>query len=73
MQDCRSCQNPEAGDLEAGSTTRDGVNQLPIRAADPTFAAMKTWKILRDCRRRGRGVYWATTGIAHLRNLTLAG
>ena len=34
---------------------------------------MKTWKILRDCRRRGRGVYWATTGVAHLRNLTLAG
>jgi hypothetical protein len=36
-----------------------------------TFAAMKCWKILRDCRRRGRGVYWATTGIAHLRNLAL--
>lgn len=31
---------------------------------------MKTWKILRDC--RGRGVYWATTGVAHLRNLNLA-
>jgi len=38
-----------------------------------TFAAMKCWKILRDCRRRGRGVYWATTGIAHLRNLALTG
>lgn len=36
-----------------------------------TFAAMKCWKILRDCRRRGRGVYWATTGIAHLHNLAL--
>lgn len=33
---------------------------------------MKTWKILRDCR-RGRGVYWATTGVTHLHNLTLAG
>jgi hypothetical protein len=34
---------------------------------------MKTFKILRDCRRRGHGVYWATTGVAHLRNLTLTG
>ena len=34
---------------------------------------MKTWKILRDCRRRGHGVYWATTGVAHLRNLALTG
>jgi hypothetical protein len=38
-----------------------------------TFAGMKNWKILRDCRRRGRGVYWATTGVAHLRNLALTG
>jgi hypothetical protein len=34
---------------------------------------MKNWKILRDCRRRSRGVYWTTTGVAHLRNLALTG
>ena len=38
-----------------------------------TFAAMKCWKILRDCRRRGHGVYWATAGVAHLHNLALTG
>ena len=43
-----------------------------VRArVEHTFAAMKCWKILRDCRRRGRGVYWATTGVAHLHNLAL--
>lgn len=35
---------------------------------------MKTYKILRDRRRRrGHGVYWATTRVAHLRNPTLTG
>jgi hypothetical protein len=33
---------------------------------------MKTGTILPDCRRRGHGVYRATTGVAHPRNLTLA-
>jgi hypothetical protein len=53
---------------------RDNTAHRKVRArVEHTFAAMKTWKILRDCRRRGHGVYWATTGVAHLRNLTLAG
>ncbi|MGX1483177.1 hypothetical protein RKD45_002253 [Streptomyces griseus] len=29
---------------------------------------MKTWKTPRNCRRRGNGVYWAATGIAHMHN-----
>lgn len=47
-----------------------------VRAQDRvehTIAAMKTFKILRDCHRRGHGVYWATTEVAHLRNLALTG
>ncbi len=53
---------------------RDNTLHRKVRARiEHTFAHMKTWKILRDCRRRGRGVYWATTGVAHLHNLTLAG
>jgi hypothetical protein len=53
---------------------RHNTDHRRIRARiEHTFAAMKTFKILRDCRRRGHGVYWATTGVAHLRNLALTG
>jgi hypothetical protein len=35
------------------------------------FAHMKSWKILRDCRRKQRGVWYAAAGIALMRNLTM--
>lgn len=38
-----------------------------------TFARMKTWEILRDCRLKGNGVHHAMSGIAHLHNLALTG
>jgi hypothetical protein len=38
-----------------------------------TFAKMKRWNVLRDCRLRGSGVAEALAGIARLHNLTLAG
>ena len=38
-----------------------------------TFARMKGWKILRDCRLNGDGVHHAMLGIARLYNLTLSG
>ncbi len=45
-----------------------------IRArVEHTFARMKTWKILRDCRLKGDGVHHAMLGVARLHNLTLAG
>ncbi|MEV6527298.1 transposase [Longispora sp. NPDC051575] len=45
-----------------------------VRArVEHVFARMKNWKILRDCRRKGRGVYWAAAGIARFHNLALAG
>ncbi|MFD3976689.1 transposase [Streptomyces cyaneofuscatus] len=45
-----------------------------IRArVEHVFARMKGWKILRDCRLRGDGVYHAMLGIARLYNLALAG
>lgn len=45
-----------------------------VRArVEHTFARMKTWKVLRDCRLKGDGVHHAVSGIAHLHNLTLAG
>lgn len=38
-----------------------------------TFARMKGWKILRDCRLKGDGVHHAMLGIARLHNLALTG
>jgi hypothetical protein len=38
-----------------------------------TFARMKAWKILRNCRLKGEGVHHAMLGIARLHNLVLAG
>lgn len=63
----------QAGQTQlTGWKERDNTAHRRVRArVEHTFAVMKTWKILRDCRRRGRGVYWATTGAAHLRNLAL--
>ncbi len=44
-----------------------------VRArVEHTFARMKTWKSLRDCRLKGDGVYHAMRGIACLHNLTVA-
>ncbi|MFF5030118.1 transposase [Streptomyces collinus] len=45
-----------------------------VRArVEHTFARMKCWKILRDCRLKGDGVHHALLGIARLHNLALAG
>ncbi|RPK88700.1 Transposase DDE domain protein [Streptomyces sp. ADI98-12] len=45
-----------------------------VRArVEHTFARMKTWKILRDCRLKGAGVHHAMLGIARLHNLALTG
>ncbi|MGK5643141.1 transposase, partial [Streptomyces sp. URMC 126] len=44
-----------------------------VRArVEHAFARMKNWKILRDCRLKGDGVYWATSGVAHMHNLALS-
>lgn len=57
--------------LPAWQDDLNAVHRRVRARVEHTFAAMKCWKILRDCRRRGHGVYWATTGIAHLHNLAL--
>lgn len=45
-----------------------------VRArVEHTFARMKSWKILRDCRLKGDDVHHAMLGIARLHNLTLTG
>ncbi|MFF0433931.1 transposase [Streptomyces sp. NPDC004327] len=48
------------------------ISHRQVRARfENAFARMKTWKILRDCRLKGDGVYHAMNGIAHLHNLEL--
>ncbi|MER5961552.1 transposase [Streptomyces sp. NPDC002057] len=37
-----------------------------------TFARMKNWKILRDCRQRGDGLHHAVQAVAHMHNLAMA-
>lgn len=50
------------------------ISHRKVRArVEHTFARMKSWKILRDCRLKGDGVHHAMLGIARLHNLTLAG
>lgn len=45
-----------------------------VRArVEHVFARMKCWKILRDCRLKGRGVHHAMRGAARLRNLNPTG
>lgn len=44
-----------------------------VRArVEHAFARMENWKILRDCRGRGDGVYWAASRIARMHNLALS-
>lgn len=45
-----------------------------VRArVEHALAHMKSWNILRNCRRKRDGVWHATRGIAHMRNLTMTG
>jgi hypothetical protein len=43
-----------------------------IRArVEHALAHMKSWNILRNCRRKDQGVWYATSGVAQLRNLAM--
>jgi hypothetical protein len=53
---------------------KDGLNTVhkQIRArVEHALAHMKSWNILRNCRRKGLGVWYATRGIAQMRNLAM--
>jgi hypothetical protein len=44
-----------------------------VRArVEHALAHMKSWNILRNCRRKGDGVRYATLGVAQMRNLAIA-
>ncbi|MCT9010644.1 transposase [Streptomyces rhizosphaerihabitans] len=60
-------------ELPAWKEERNASHRKVRARVEHTFARMKTWKILRDCRLKGNGVHHAMLGIARLRNLALAG
>jgi DDE family transposase/DDE superfamily endonuclease len=64
---------PGQADLPAWKEEHNASHRKVRARVEHTFARMKTWKILRDCRLKGDGVHHAMLGIARLRNLTLAG
>jgi hypothetical protein len=51
----------------------DNAEHRRVRARiEHTFARMKNYKILRDCRQHGDGLHHAVQAIAHMHNLALA-
>ena len=61
------------GELPAWKEDHNASHRKVRARVEHTFARMKGWKILRDCRLKGDGVHHAMLGIARLHNLTLAG
>ncbi|MFF4153264.1 transposase [Streptomyces sp. NPDC001651] len=52
----------------------DNAEHRRVRArVEHTFARMKNWKILRDCRQRGDGLHHAVQAVATMHNLALTG
>jgi hypothetical protein len=52
----------------------DNAEHRRVRArVENTFARMKNWKVLRDCRQRGDGLYHAVQAVATMHNLAMAG
>ncbi|MGY3061623.1 hypothetical protein ACVWZD_005921 [Streptomyces sp. TE3672] len=66
-------REPGRPDLPAWKEAHNTSHRKVRARVEHTFARMKTWKILRDCRLRGDGVHHAMRGIARLHNLTLTG
>ncbi|MFJ9588186.1 transposase [Streptomyces acidicola] len=63
----------ERGQVELPAWKEDHMaSHRKVRArVEHVLARMKDWKILRDCRLKGDGVFWAASGVAHMHNLAL--
>ena len=64
-------RRPKGGELCAWKKEHNKSHKRVRARVEHTFARMKTYKILRDCRLRGDGVHHAMLGIARLHNLML--
>lgn len=66
-------REPGQTELRAWKEAHNTSHRKVRARVEHTFARMKTWKILRDCRLKGDGVHHAMFGIASLYNLALTG
>ncbi|MFE2626036.1 IS5/IS1182 family transposase, partial [Streptomyces caelestis] len=64
-------REPGQSELLAWKEAHNTSHQKVRARVQHMFARMKTWKILRDRRLEGDGVYHAMLGIAQLHNLAL--
>lgn len=57
-----------------GWRTEHNRDHRNVRArVEHVFARMKNWKVLRDCRRKDDGVFWAVSAVARMHNLAMTG
>lgn len=66
-------RDPGQAELPTWKEEHNASHRKVRARVEHTFARMKSWKILRDCRLKGDGVHHAMLGIARLHNLALAG
>lgn len=73
--DCLTPHRRKAGQAEVSGWRADhNRDHRRVRArVEHVFARMKNWKVLRDCRRKGDGVYWAISAIGRMHNLAMTG
>lgn len=53
---------------------KEGLNTVHksiCARVEHALAHLKSWNILRNCRRKGQGVWYAIGGIAQMRNLAM--
>ncbi|MFI7097080.1 transposase [Streptomyces lydicus] len=66
-------RDPGQAELPAWKEEHNRSHRKVRARVEHTFARMKSWKILRDCRLKRDSVHHAMLGIARLHNLALAG
>jgi hypothetical protein len=63
----------DGGPLPAWQADLNAVHRRVRARVEHALAHLKTWNILRNCRRKGTGVWHATSGVALMRNLAMTG
>ena len=66
-------RRPGQAELPAWKEESNAEHRQVRARVEHVLARIKNWKILRDCRRRGKGVQHAAHNLARMHNLALAG
>jgi hypothetical protein len=61
----------DGGELPARQQDLNTVHKRVRARVEHALAHLKSWKILRDCRCKGLGVWHAALGVAQMRNLAM--